>query len=61
MKRRGPSTLGALERRYNVTRKLAEEDSVVAIKKAQKMKQAARRDTIKINPEKPDLTARPIN
>lgn len=57
MKRRGPSTLGALERRYNVTRKLAEEDSVVALKKAQKMKQAA----IEINPEKPDLTARPIN
>lgn len=62
---RNNRTLGTLENRYMNTRKLAEDDTKVALDKVKKMKEeggrspSRRADTIEINPEKPDLVARP--
>ena len=59
------NTLGKLENRYLNTRKLAEDDTKKALKKAEKMKEAGgrtpvqRADTIEINPIKQDIVARP--
>ena len=56
------STLGVLEKRYNASRKLAEDGTKEALQKAKNMKKGSRvADPITINPDKPDLTARPIN
>ena len=60
----GSKTLGVLERRYGASKKLAQEDTKVALAKAQKAKTVTGQpdqNPVIINPEKPGLQGQSFN